>query len=64
MFAIIAAVLFGIALILDLARISLGDVITGAVLLEAGLLCLALHLAGVGATTNTKSWRPRRRRRA
>jgi hypothetical protein len=59
MFAIIAAVLFGLALIFDLAHTSL-DVITVGVLVDAGLLCLALHLAGVGASTN---WRPRARRR-
>lgn len=45
MFAIVAAVLFGVALILDIANK------TGAFgwLVTAGLLCLALHLAlGVG----------------
>jgi hypothetical protein len=60
MFAIIAAVLFGLALIFDLAHVGLGDVITVGVLVDAGLLCVALHLAGIGATTN---WRPRSRRR-
>ena len=50
MLAIVAAVLFGLALISDLARISI-DVITSQVLVVAGLLCVALHLAGVGART-------------
>jgi membrane protein implicated in regulation of membrane protease activity len=54
MFAIIAAILFAIALILALAGFALGplDVIT---FISAGLLCLALHLAGIGAGTRT--WR-------
>ena len=42
MFAIIAAVLFGVALILDVADIT-GDL--GSTLVTAGLLCLALHMA-------------------
>ncbi|MEN3269787.1 hypothetical protein [Pseudonocardia sp.] len=58
MLAIIAAVLFGLALIFELAGISL-DIITGQVLVVAGLLCVALHLAGVGATTS--GWRRSRR---
>lgn len=61
MFAIIGAVLFGLALIFDLARVGLGDVITTGTLVDAGLLCLALHLAGVA--TNNRSWRWRARRR-
>lgn len=63
MFAIIGAVLFALALIFDLAKAGLGDVITTGTLVDAGLLCLALHLAGVA--TNTRSWnwrRPARRR--
>jgi hypothetical protein len=47
MLAIIAAVLFLIALIFQLAGIAL-NVITATVLVTAGLLCLALHVAGVG----------------
>jgi hypothetical protein len=56
MLAIIAAVLFGLALIFELAGISL-DIVTSQVLVTAGLLCVALHLAGVGARS---SWRARR----
>ncbi len=47
MVAIVAAVLFGLALIFQLAGVSL-DIITSQVLVIAGLLCVALHLAGVG----------------
>lgn len=46
MFAIIAAVLFGLALLLELTTTSLGSVITPTTLTTAGLLCLALHMAG------------------
>jgi hypothetical protein len=49
MFAIIAAVIFGLALILDWANIKASDAFTPQTLLMAGLLCIALHLAGVGA---------------
>jgi hypothetical protein len=55
MFAIIAAVLFAIALVFDLAGIVIGRLDTVA-FLAAGLLCLALHLAGVGAGS-MRSWR-------
>ncbi|MDT7589300.1 MAG: hypothetical protein QOE32_6850 [Pseudonocardiales bacterium] len=47
MLAIVAAVLFLIALIFELAGITL-SVVTATVLLTAGLLFLALFLAGVG----------------
>ena len=49
MFAIIAAVIFGIALLLDLLDTNLGasDLLNNTTLLTAGLLCIALHLAGV-----------------
>lgn len=61
MLAIIAAVLFGLALLLDLADASLGDTITTGTLVTAGLLCLALHLAGVGAASRNWNWRRARR---
>lgn len=60
MFAVIAAVLFGLALIFDLAKIDVGTVLSTSTLLEAGLLCVALHLAGYGATANRPSWNWRR----
>ena len=59
MLAIIAAVIFGLALLLDLANASLGTV-DGGTLLMAGLLCVALHLAGVGAGARALSFRRRR----
>jgi hypothetical protein len=59
MLAIVAAVIFGLSLLLDLADASLGDAFTPMTLLTAGLFCLALHLAGVGSGWN---WRSRRRR--
>ncbi len=58
MLAIVAAVLFGLALIFELARYSL-DIITSQLLVTAGLLALALHLAGVGSRTS--GWRRSRR---
>jgi hypothetical protein len=57
--AIIAAILFGIARIFQLAGATLGTHIGFDTFLAAGLLCLALHLAGIGATTNWRrsGWR-------
>lgn len=57
MFAIIAAILFGLALLLELTSASFGTVITTGTLTMAGLLCVALHLAGVATAI------PRYRRR-
>ena len=54
MLAIVAAVLFGIALILDIAARPLGP-LGPSVFIAAGLLCLALQLAGVGARTYRRS---------
>jgi hypothetical protein len=56
--AIVAAVLFGLALLFDLTGISV-EVITSSILITAGLLCLALHLAGVGSRAG--GWRRARR---
>jgi len=58
MFAILAALIFALSLILDWADTKVSDAFTPQTLLTAGLLCLALHLAGIGASTN---WRGRRR---
>jgi hypothetical protein len=60
MFAVIAAVLFGLALILDLAGMTSGTPITGSALVTAGLLCMALHLAGFG--NSGRGWDLRRLR--
>jgi hypothetical protein len=46
--AIIAAVLFGLAVIFALFDLILFTVISAEVLMLAGLLALALHLGGVG----------------
>jgi hypothetical protein len=59
MLAIIAAVIFGLALLLDWANAKVSDAFTPQTLLFAGLLCLSLHLAGVGAGARVR----RRRRR-
>jgi hypothetical protein len=57
--AIIAAVLFALALLFQLANISI-SVITANVLMIAGLLCVALHLAGVGNTVRVRGYTRRR----
>jgi hypothetical protein len=50
MLALIAAILFLVALIFQLANIALGP-ITATVLITAGFLCVALYLAGIGRRT-------------
>jgi hypothetical protein len=59
--AIIAAALFALALILDLAKASLGTITSGTLLI-AGLLCVALHMAGIGASARGRNFAWRRRR--
>ena len=54
MLALAAAVVFGLALILDWADADLGDAFTTTTLMVLGLLLLSLHLGGIGA-----SYRPR-----
>ena len=49
MLAIVAAIIFGLAVLLDPANVKLADNITLALLVNIGLFCVALHLAGVGA---------------
>jgi hypothetical protein len=49
MFALVAALLFVLALIFEIADVAVGGVVTVATLGTAGLLCIALHLLGVGA---------------
>jgi hypothetical protein len=60
MLAIVAAILFAIALIMDLADAAIG--ISSNAFVIAGLLCLALHMAGIGAAAKTggRRWRVRR----
>jgi hypothetical protein len=58
MLAIVAAIIFGLALLLDWTDANLGDAFTNQTLVTLGLLLLALHLAGVGATS--RRWGRRR----
>ncbi|MEU5882895.1 hypothetical protein [Spirillospora sp. NPDC047279] len=55
MLAIVAAIVFGLALLFDLADVQ-SDPFNYMTLVTVGLLLLALHLAGVGGSTN---WRGR-----
>jgi hypothetical protein len=59
MLAIVAAVLFGLALLFQLVGLSL-EVINSTVLMLAGLFCLALYFAGVGSRQVTYGRRTRR----
>jgi hypothetical protein len=59
MLAIVAVILFAIALIIDLAEADIG--LAASTFVTAGLLCLALHMAGVGASTRLGGWRRARR---
>jgi hypothetical protein len=59
MFAVVAAVLFGLALLFELVGISL-QMITSTLLVTAGLFCLALYFAGVGSRQVTYRRRSRR----
>lgn len=53
MFAIVAAILFAIALIVQLAEADIG--IAATTIVTAGLLCVALHLSGFGAAVRARS---------
>ena len=55
MFAIIAAIAFFLALIIDLAKADIG--LAAGTFVTIGLLCLALHLAGLGAAVRARSGR-------
>jgi hypothetical protein len=59
MFAILAALIFALSLILDWADAKVSDAFTPQTLVTAGLLSIALHLAGIGTSTR---WLGRRRR--
>ena len=61
MLAIVAAIIFGLALVLDLADVALDPPVSGWTLPLAGLLALALHQAGIGTARNWGGWRGRRR---
>lgn len=60
MVAIIAAVLFGLALIFQIVGYGGVSIITAQTLTTAGLLCVALHMAGVGNKVSVRSYRRRR----
>lgn len=49
MSALIAAAIFGLALLLDLIDANVGDALTPTTLMFLGLLFVALHLAGIGS---------------
>ncbi len=60
MLALVAALIFALALLLDLVEANLGDAFTPQTLLFAGLFCVALHLAGVGGASPVNGgWRGR-----
>jgi hypothetical protein len=64
MLAIVAAIILGLALILDLANVGLGGTIDLFTFVIAALLLMALHMAGVGSAWSTRSggWYRNRRR--
>jgi hypothetical protein len=64
MLAIVAAVVLGLALILDLANVGLGSTIDLFTFVIVALLLLALHLGGVGSAWagRTGGWYRTRRR--
>jgi len=60
MLALVGAAIFALALILDLLNVRGGDAFNSTTLLMAGLLCVALHLAGVGGASPVNGgWRGR-----
>ncbi|MCW2887949.1 MAG: hypothetical protein QOE54_6859 [Streptosporangiaceae bacterium] len=63
MFALIAAIVFAIGLLADLANIS-SDLFNNGTLTLLGLFFVALHLAGFGTSTNWRGGWSRGRARA
>jgi hypothetical protein len=61
MLALIAAAVFGLALLLDLLDVQGGDAFNTGTLMLVGLALIALHLGGVGTTVSRPSYRGRRR---
>ncbi|MFF0383286.1 hypothetical protein ACWEIK_09620 [Streptomyces sp. NPDC004673] len=57
MLAIISAVLFFIAFLINAADISTNDVFSSTNIMLIGLAVLALHVAGIGAGWNTRGRR-------
>ena len=62
MLAIIAAIVLGLALIIDLLNIGTGNTITLETFIILALLLLALHLGGVGTGWSGRGGWYRRRR--
>lgn len=60
MFAKVAAVAFGLALLLQLLNESFGRVVNATTLITFGLLCVALHLSGFGSRPISSYRRGRR----
>jgi hypothetical protein len=58
MFAWLAAIIFGFALLLDLFNENLGapDLFNWSTLVLTGLFCLALYFAGVGRGAGGRRW--------
>ncbi|MGI5329323.1 hypothetical protein [Actinomadura nitritigenes] len=61
MLAIVAAIVFALALLFDLADVS-SDAINNGTLTVLGLLLLSLHFAGVGTGRDWRHYTRRRRR--
>ncbi|MFC7758846.1 hypothetical protein ACFQY4_13270 [Catellatospora bangladeshensis] len=59
MFAIIAAICFGFALLLDLLGEGMEPLFTPGTLTITGLLFVALHLAGFATAVRGRNWRRR-----
>jgi hypothetical protein len=64
MLAIVAAIVLGLALILDLANVGLGSTIDLFTFVIVALLLMALHMAGIGSAWagRTGGWYRTRRR--
>jgi thiamine transporter ThiT len=64
MLAIVAAVVLGLALILDLANVTIGGNIEIMTLVILALLLMALHMGGIGSgwSGRTGGWYRNRRR--
>lgn len=54
MFATIAAVLFGIAILFEILGLNIEGIVTTTTLMLTGLVFLALHLGGYGTRTGRR----------
>ncbi|MEO3884721.1 hypothetical protein [Nonomuraea sp. B5E05] len=64
MLAIVAAIVFGLGLLLDLLGVNIPGGVSGMTFVLLGLTLLALHQAGIGTASvrSSGSWRGRARR--